>query len=78
MSKEEILCPLIAQFRYTWPGEDESFICPIHAPQLQTLARVMGLHLQIIPLQPGEMNVGITCQQHLSPEEVEKLEQIKK
>lgn len=46
----EIQCPNEADFRYTWPGRDESWICVEHAPKLAGIASAMGLHLQLLPL----------------------------
>lgn len=42
-------------FRYTWPGQDESFACAIHSMTLNTVARAMGAHVQFIRLKPEEM-----------------------
>ena len=39
-----------ATYRYTWPGNDESFICLEHEPNLRSLAEAMGLSLPIIKL----------------------------
>lgn len=33
-------------YRYTWPGKDEVYACAIHAVQLNSLAQILGLHLQ--------------------------------
>jgi len=46
-------CPNNATFRYTWPGQDESYVCTDHERQLQGLAHEIGLHLQTIPLEGG-------------------------
>ena len=44
-------CTESAEYRYTWPGQDESYICGIHAIKLTNIANAMGLHLQLIPLE---------------------------
>ena len=46
-------CKNPALFRYTWPGQDESFVCIEHAQALLNIANAMGLHLQLIQYQPG-------------------------
>lgn len=43
-------CQNPAAYRYTWPGEDETTICMIHAIALANVAQAIGLHLQVIPL----------------------------
>jgi hypothetical protein len=48
-------CTLPALSRYTWPGRDESFICPIHEIKLRAVAKAIGLQLQIVPLTPAEL-----------------------
>jgi hypothetical protein len=47
-------CKDPAAFRYTWPGKDESYICAIHAVQLEKVASAIGLHQQFIPLTTGD------------------------
>jgi hypothetical protein len=44
-------CDEIAAFRYTWPGQNEAFICPRHAVALLHIADAMGLHVQLIRLE---------------------------
>lgn len=42
--------------RFTWPGQDESYVCNEHEQKLISVARAIGLHLQVIPLsQPEEV-----------------------
>jgi hypothetical protein len=57
-------CPNHAVLRYTWPGRDESWICIEHAPQLAGVARAMGLHLQMIPLDAEEQAAN-RCTQYI-------------
>jgi hypothetical protein len=45
-----------ASFRFTWPGQDEKFICWHCMPMLKSIADAMGFHLQIIPLIESEKN----------------------
>ena len=61
-------CEQLPVMRYTWPGKDEAFACIKHAQQLQGLARVMGFHLQFIPLS-GEQQTKVSCSQKLKGEE---------
>jgi len=63
-------CGLPASVRYTWPGKDEAFACPVHANVIQHVARALGMHLQMIPLAPLD-RVAHTCENVLSGEEVE-------
>lgn len=53
-------CKRDAKYRYTWPGNDESFICERHSLKMAVVARAMGLHLQLIPLDEGQPE---TCTQ---------------
>ncbi len=59
-------CNELADYRYTWPGSDESFICENHSSQLLVVANAIGLHLQIIPLM-GDST--IKCHQEIKEEE---------
>jgi hypothetical protein len=43
-------CDEYAAFRFTWPGQHESFACFDHAAHLDGVASAMGLTLQLIPL----------------------------
>lgn len=58
----ENTCGEEAAYRYTWPGRDESFICEEHADKLRAVASAMGLHLQLIPVDPSSE----TCHQRIS------------
>ncbi len=53
ITDKELRCPNVAAFRFTWPGNDESYICLEHSQKLQATASAMGMHLQIIPIMPG-------------------------
>ncbi len=48
-------CPEPAAYRYTWPGRDEAGICEEHSGHMRGVARAMGLHLQLIPLDEEEV-----------------------
>ena len=50
VEKIEDQCPGIAEFRYTWPGQDESFVCIPHSIKLKNVATAIGLHIQLIQL----------------------------
>lgn len=44
--------------RFTWPGDVEDVekgICPEHLPKLKAIAGAMGLPLQVIPLDVGDV-----------------------
>jgi hypothetical protein len=45
-------CGERAAFRYTWPGNDESEICALHAEKVRAIAKAIDLHLQLVPLEP--------------------------
>jgi hypothetical protein len=47
-------CTAYAFYRYTWPGQNESAICPAHADRLLGIAGAIGLHVQLIELTPDE------------------------
>lgn len=66
-------CPILAHYRFTWPGKDESWICAAHAPQPLGIAHHMGLHLQLVPLGPEELGKH-TCQQVLTAKEQDVLD----
>ena len=52
-------CENAALFRYTWPGNDESFICLEHSLWLQKVANAIGLHLQMIQVnQRHELDIN--------------------
>ena len=55
-------CTNSANFRYTWPGRDESYICKMCAPKAHAVAHAIGMHLQIIPLSLDDKR---QCQQQL-------------
>lgn len=62
MSKKKIQCKNDADFRYTWPGQDEKGICLGHSLMIKKMANVIGMHLQMIPLV-GFENEIIKCHQ---------------
>lgn len=62
-------CKNYARYRYTWPGNDESFICDSHSTHLRNVAAAMGLHLQLISLTEAD---------HLGPVGMQPLEEQKK
>lgn len=66
-------CPILAHYRYTWPGRDESWVCLIHGIGLQNIARAIQMPLQLVPLGPEEIGEH-TCQQFLSAKEQESLD----
>lgn len=57
-------CTHPAEFRFTWPGQDESFICEHHVGKLRSTANAMGMHLQVIQLSEDEIReMPETCRQ---------------
>lgn len=46
-------CDEPAVYRYTWPGRDEAGACETHTTMALSIAAAMGLHLQMIPLEPA-------------------------
>lgn len=59
-------CVKYANYRYTWPGRDESFICEDHCGKLRAVAGAMGLHLQLIPIVPSGDSVRPMCGQQVT------------
>ena len=57
------MCENQADYRFTWPGSDEAFICHEHVDQLREIADAMGLHLQIISLSMSEREPEQICNQ---------------
>ena len=55
-------CTEPASYRYTWPGQDESFICETHVGKLRSTANALGMHLQVIQLNNEEI-CRETCRQ---------------
>lgn len=47
-------CELPGAFRFTWPGEDEAFICVYHQGTAETVAEAMGCHVQFISLEESD------------------------
>ncbi len=48
MNKKQ--CGKVATHRFTWPGNDETFICKNHLFWVKQIVNAMGMYLQIIPL----------------------------
>lgn len=47
----QITCDNEADYRYTWPGRDECFVCEKHKAAVEQVAKAMGMYIQLIPLQ---------------------------
>ena len=43
-------CDNLPNFRYTWPGKDEAYICLLCVGKLNQIAEALGMHQQFIPL----------------------------
>ena len=48
-------CSLLAFFRYTWAGQDESFCCVFCGIKVAQVADSIGYYVQMIPLTMDEM-----------------------
>jgi len=57
------MCQNQAEYRYTWPGKDESLICEDHAISLKDVANALGVYLQIIPLSEKDLEMNLICMQ---------------
>ncbi len=44
------MCPEKATHRYTWPGQDERFVCDVHANRVRNVSSAIGFHVQLIAL----------------------------
>ncbi len=53
-------CDKDAKYRFTWPGNDESYICEKHVEKLRNVAKAMGFHLQVMPIDEEHL---IKCKQ---------------
>jgi len=53
-TKDDGGCGALATFRFTWPGKDESYVCPECALKLCAIANAIGLHLQMIALSASD------------------------
>jgi len=40
-------CNNVADYCFTWPGQDESFVCSDHVGKLRAISESMGFYLQI-------------------------------
>jgi hypothetical protein len=61
---EEKLCEAPVFSRFTWPRQDEQYVCLLHTMKLIEISNGMGMHLQIIPLRIDEMD-GKHCSQKI-------------
>lgn len=61
MSKE--ICGKVATHRFTWPGNDETFICENHLSWMKQIVAAMSMHLQIIDIRP---DISKTCTQKVN------------
>lgn len=51
-------CPNYARYRYTWPGQDESFCCEAHANKLAAVAKAIGTSQQFVELTEADHGEG--------------------
>ena len=63
IQKGVVMCDKPANYRFTWPGNDESLICDGHVDKLRGVANAMGFHLQVTPLSESELKKGLNCNQ---------------
>jgi hypothetical protein len=47
-------CGQPADYRYTWPGQDESRACYAHGREMARIAHALGFYLQLILLMPAD------------------------
>lgn len=67
---EKQKCANIASHRYTWPGEDESFACFVHAHGILAIAQATEAHQQMIPLKVEDhLDEPKLCQSFVETEE---------
>ena len=52
-------CDNIGNYRYTWPGKDEAWVCVFCAQKLTNIAAAIGIHLQLIPLTSDDYAKGV-------------------
>lgn len=57
------MCQNKAEYRYTWPGKDESLICDDHGRLLKGVANALGVYLQVIPLSEEDNGMKLVCMQ---------------
>lgn len=70
MTDEVTGCTQTPMYRFTWAGQDEKYICLIHALTLIEIAKAIDYHIQLIPLSPDEMH-SKTCSQKSDPSELD-------
>jgi len=60
-------------FRYTWPGQDEAFLCVMHALKASNIAAAMGLYLQLISLTVDDLltHDEVVCSQSVDSDDEE-------
>lgn len=58
-------CNNVAEYRYTWPGKDESFVCFCHVGKLRAISESMGIYLQLVRIiaNHDEPFISQRCQQ---------------
>lgn len=56
-------CNKKADFRYTWPGKNESYICHGHAGSVEAIANAIGMSLQLIPIPKSDHPLHPDCAQ---------------
>jgi hypothetical protein len=58
-------CQEPAVFRYTWPGNEEKFICVDHAAKLLAISQAMGLTTHLYILLSDDLLKNIPCSQNV-------------
>lgn len=69
-NNETIKCPNNANFRYTWPGKNESYCCRFHSIGIERVANAIGMYLQLIPLSSASK---IPCNSRVTQETLSKM-----
>ena len=63
-------CDQFANYRYTWPGNDETVCCFVHHDQVLKISDAIGMHLQLIPLSESDIRLGLKCSSNVEDKDV--------
>lgn len=62
-------CPYPAFYRFTWPGNDEAYVCFYHATKLLLVASAIGMNVHPVALGRDDKHL---CEQRVSVQESEE------
>lgn len=60
-NNESVQCKEKATLRYTWPGQNEDYVCIGCATKLNMLAGAMGFNLQLLTLAEVQIDESLQC-----------------